>query len=136
MSCFHKTPHEGGIRSENLQITGAVIHHCLNLLPCRERNRHHIQVTPYPHSVRGRQMGKCSVLQYVGGRGGVTRGKGGKRGKRGGMGGGGGGYCLFEGKHPLPNYHPRIFPALDRILPPPIFEGHRPPTPKIKHSQN
>ena len=50
-------------------------------------------------------------------------------------GGGGserGGDCLFEGRYPLPNYRPR-FSALS--APRSIFEGHRPPPPKIKHSQ-
>ena len=43
-----------------------------------------------------------------------------------------GSHCLFVGRYPLPNYRP-CFSALSS--PPPIFEGHRPPPAKIKHSQ-
>ena len=49
-----------------------------------------------------------------------------------------GGHCLFEGRYPLPNYRPCLFrccPPLNLFLLPPIFEGRRPPHPKIKQSQ-
>ena len=56
-------------------------------------------------------------------------------------GGGGvlrGGGCLFEGRYPLPNYRPRFsaLSAPQSFLPPSIFECHRPPPPKIKHSKH
>ena len=36
---------------------------------------------------------------------------------------------LLEGRYPLPNYRPRFLAlsAHSLFLPPPIFEGHRPP---------
>ena len=48
-----------------------------------------------------------------------------------------GGHCLFEGRYPLPNYRPHFsaLSAPQSFLPPPIFEGHRPPPLKVKHYQ-
>ena len=51
------------------------------------------------------------------------------------LGGGGGGHCLVEGRYPLPNHAFRHFLPLNLFLPSPIFEGHKPPAHKIKHSQ-